>query len=102
MLTNLDGSPITLSDLRGAYVRAMTMDGRAKRMAASAKDALRKQGWNIQKAATAIGCTRQHLSLVLNGNRRSAGLLAAVHGLPSRRFTSAQMIELLARMDVKA
>ena len=101
MLTNLDGSPITLAHLRGAYVRAMTTPAESTRRDANAARAtLTERGYTIRAAAAQLGCGEDHLSLVLAGRRRSSAALAAVHGLPSRRITSAQMIELLARMEI--
>jgi transcriptional regulator with XRE-family HTH domain len=73
-----------------------------RRDANAARATLTERGYTIRAAAAQIGCTRETLSRVLSGRRRSSALLAAVHGLPSRRITSAQMIELLARMEVKA
>ncbi len=84
MLKHLNGSPIGLADLRAAYLAAVTRAESDIRAASAARAELRDKGWTIQAAASAIGRTRQHLSLVLNGKRRSTSILAAVEALPIR------------------
>lgn len=49
-----------------------------------AKDHLKNYGWSYRTAAPVLGVTYTHLSLVLNGQRDSRRLLAAVNRLPKR------------------
>ena len=62
----------------------MTKNSTPKRPAAvqEARNNLRRKGWTIQAAAIRFDVTRQHLSLVLNGHRKSRRLLDEIAGLP--------------------
>ncbi|MDD5349482.1 MAG: helix-turn-helix transcriptional regulator [Chthoniobacteraceae bacterium] len=48
----------------------------------NAKERLKRRGWTQQAAADAIGVHRVHLTYVLNGQRNSRRLLAAIANLP--------------------
>ena len=48
----------------------------------AARDSLRRKGWSQRTAAPRLGVSRPHLTLVLNGHRRSRRLLEAIEGLP--------------------
>lgn len=43
---------------------------------------LKRKGWSYRRAAPKLGVTYQHLCLVLNGQRESRRLLAAIANLP--------------------
>lgn len=42
---------------------------------------LKKRGWSYRRAAKALGCSYQHLTYVLNGQRPSARLIKKVRAL---------------------
>ncbi len=57
-----------------------------------AKVTLKKRGWSYRAAAQALGCNYVHLSFVLNGQRPSQRILAAVADLPVRFTPEAEAL----------
>lgn len=48
---------------------------------------LKRKGWSLRAAAPFLGVSVKHLSLVLNGKRKSLPLLKRIEMLPPRRKT---------------
>jgi len=48
----------------------------------AAKRQLKQHGWSLRRAADFLECTPSHLSLVLDGHRKSVRLLARVAAMP--------------------
>ncbi len=60
----------------------------------SVKDLYRK-GYTVAAAARRIGCSTQHLSAVLKGERRSARMMHAVRMLPTRKLVLREKKEVV-------
>jgi hypothetical protein len=57
-----------------------------------AKIHLKEYGWTYRSAAPELGVCFVHLSLVLNGHRKSRRLLGAIMALPMREQTQKEAV----------